>query len=653
MTTLNAQPTVAILEYYDTHFRNITTHKSTIEVVDAIAQLVTSAKLDQDLAKLVLSSEELENNKNLHVLSYYSAFLAHRSMDIALPDPLIKKLIDNIFNIPAPLRTIAVTEIAKEKISPKLLLLAIRISATLLDKSSIQEIQTIARNRGDRICTLLCKIILLRIKSEKCPPSFYNQLSVNQFLSIIENFPEFFLLRPEAFTDPLNFIEFLTLTIEKTSQLPNKLALNLLKFLFGWIEYSLSWKLILDRIACQLEKNHDTISYQFLIHLRQRVIENNSKNPDKAQYVISIKLESDGIDSFKTEYCSLHNKPTSNEISDYLQFSSASGYTRDEIEFHGMLWGSEYYFKCGLLYGINSLLSSRSFKQMHKRRNVSLNLHTTDESIDKCKNYIQICKANNITIRIFNTLGGLDLKALERRGLAWLRAMRSVATRETTFVFFTPDCIYGEGIQQLVENCPKGGGSTGFLLRVSNGRVISKFPRGFRHSQTIENDQDVNKQLLGLGISALHHPFQLQQFGNLVDKINFSRIHGNYRYSTTRNLVWAVRFTPELVERLPRLSTPRYNNPFYEHLMQPVDHELASYLLSVNQLYVPDSICEFVGLELSSDQGYQSFSKAIDVNYSREKSISMHVPEWLGDKISSAMISNGESVKCSLRELIN
>lgn len=513
----------------------------------------------------------------------------------------------------------------KLNLSLDLFLLCLRRSSDHLDRACIIELRKIGRMIGRNDLYTFCNIIMNRFDAKKCSTVEFFNLKIGSIVLFIEKFHDFILTPPLGYYEPDISLKKL-IEIFRTQQTSIKVKLEFIKSLNNWLNFYPIWLdyVKAEFIATNVWGRDEAIGpfvYELLFKLKATV-GNADLDIDLTSYCKDSKTS---LSKISGHLKALHVRPTRDELVDFLAYQSISHFADDEIQFHGVLYGHDYYFSSASLYGLNSLISSASYSRISREYRVTFNIHTTVESLPKLESLRKVFLDFSIDYRFYTTLGTNDADAQCSRGLAWLLAMRSVGYRNGTFIFFTPDCIYGEGLDHLLRNCPTGGGSTGLLLRVSALKTLNLFPEGYRHLPSLSQEER-NEYLLRIGTTALFHPFQILQFGNISPLYNFEESKSLCLYSTSRNLVWIIKFTPELARSIPSISVPRYNNSFFEHLMQPVDHELSSYLAQRGLLSTTASAREFVGLELSNDRGYTNFSKGISSFYSDESRIKIEIP---------------------------
>jgi len=289
------------------------------------------------------------------------------------------------------------------------------------------------------------------------------------------------------------------------------------------------------------------------------------------------------------------------------------------IVLSGSVWGDSVYTDGLFDYGLASLACSGELRRLRAFGVVVVSIHTTNESalriIDRVKD---LEDREGINFRIVTTLGKDDRGALRERARSYMLGLADAAKYQHTYVGLCPDGVYGEGLSQLVGRLCEGKAAFGTLVRISKRKFVSRFGRNIRSLFSLSTGS-LNDRLLELGLGVMPHEVMIFYIQNRLPGIRYELDpeKGCFAQSAWMNL-WALRPTAEMLREMLRISGPRYNNAYLEHLVQPLDHELAHLLHTQGRLITPSAYDEFVFLELTEDQGYSNVSKGLEVPISKD-----------------------------------
>ena len=289
------------------------------------------------------------------------------------------------------------------------------------------------------------------------------------------------------------------------------------------------------------------------------------------------------------------------------------------IVLSGSVWGDSVYTDGLFDYGLGSLVSSGEMGRLRALGTVVVSIHSTNESGSRMIERVKDLEdREGINFRIVATLGKDDQGAVVARARAYMLGLVDAAKHKHTYVGLCPDGVYGEGLSLLVGRVPDGHAAFGTLVRISKRKFISQFGRDIRPLFSASSES-LNDRLLELGLGVMPHEVMIFYVQNRLPGIRYvlDPDKGCFAQTAYMNL-WVLRPTAEMVRDMLKISGPRYNNAYLEHLLQPLDHELAHLLHMQSRLITPRGYEEFVFLELTEDQGYSNVSKGLELPITKD-----------------------------------
>ena len=521
------------------------------------------------------------------------------------------------------------------RLSPSFRESVLSLSIRSLDRRCLENINLLAKTSKDNEAEVLSGLAIDLSAGQKIRIEIIKSLTAYEFFGYFKKYPEIIFLPPECYTEPEITARWMARNIADVEFIDERIVLSITKTLDFWNKFPEETILIARALLPHAEKSS---SWPFISQFFFGVLFKH----DERNFVIKLKriglnqrnISHETARNLKTHH-TLLTEPKYDELNRYLVYSTDNlKPAQDSVEFHGTLWGSDFYFAAAEKLGIKSLLVSDSVRRLSKQRKITIAIHTSEESRPKVEDLVRKFRLSFISFKIFVTLGKDDASAIRFRGLAWLLAFRSTAVNATVLVPFAPDGFYGEGLDKLIENCPKGGGSWGLTLRCSADNLIGFFSSTEFSLDSIPEDRR-NSLLITLGIEKGYHPIQQLMFNNLLSNIGIKPHNNRHTFNTNRNVCWAVRLETKQAVEYVRMARFRYLNNYFDNLMQPLDHELSGYFRSNGSLYVPRDITEFVYLEFTSDSGYANHLKGVSSNF----------PDIPNNNYTSVPIQNSLAVK--------
>lgn len=300
------------------------------------------------------------------------------------------------------------------------------------------------------------------------------------------------------------------------------------------------------------------------------------------------------------------------------------------IIFSGSLYGSNHYFEAATK-ALESLCVDIDFLSLLSDGEVSLQIHTTRESLGKFQELMTFCSKIHLPLAIICDLGDLDRDGTKNRGFSYFRALSYCANHDAIYAGFAPDAIYGLGFSKFIKNSEGAVAAFAPIIRCSPDGIIN-LPMYFEQRWKMRTVS--NRDYIRYALSKGFHPAQELQLSNISPAYYTRRCpDGVIRYSLSYMNLFVVRPSAEILREMVKISLPRYSNAYPESLAQPLDHELAHFLQANDLLHTPQDFEDFVLLESSSTNGYRNFSKAISIGLGQEQG---H-PPFAGIKIDESL----------------
>jgi hypothetical protein len=271
----------------------------------------------------------------------------------------------------------------------------------------------------------------------------------------------------------------------------------------------------------------------------------------------------------------------------------------------GCIWGDkEVYLDALPEMGWPTLSSSLNLANKEQKQ-ITFYAHTTTEAATYLK---EIIDKMNLTCRavIDTSILGSDSAALQNRGYTYIDTIVRAIETQSTVVGWSPDAYYGEGLDEMVRNCPKGGMACAPVIRVGQ-KGFYEFHRRWKASGKgiISNSQLAGKAFDG----SWYHPYQKLYVENISTQFTSYMIQDTLKlYSWTQN---AFVYKPDrsFFELMAKNCRPRYSNPVSENLAQFLDHDGFHSLNERSLAYRCPSSQKFILIEPSHDKQYNPFNE--------------------------------------------
>lgn len=284
------------------------------------------------------------------------------------------------------------------------------------------------------------------------------------------------------------------------------------------------------------------------------------------------------------------------------------------IVLSGSVWGESIYTDGLFDFALTSLVQSGEIRRLQSLGRVVVSIHTTSESSTRLLERIGPFERQvGISFRVLATLGKEDAGALKQRAIAYMLGLVDAAKHQHFYVGLCPDGLYGEGLSKLVGRVSDGQAAFGTLIRISKRKFIARFDRDIK-SLFSPSSESLNERLVKLGLGVMPHEVAVFYIQNRLPGIRYEVDSALRSYFQTAYMnLWVLRPTLAMLREMLQVSGPRYNNAYLEHLVQPLDHELAHALNARGMLISPRSFEEFIFLELTDDRGYSNVSKGLEL----------------------------------------
>ena len=176
------------------------------------------------------------------------------------------------------------------------------------------------------------------------------------------------------------------------------------------------------------------------------------------------------------------------------------------------IWGDyETYVESLLNMCWFSVHTSVDFDLLSAKYDIKFLIYTTPETLDALE--AKLSKLKEKCEVIVDTTILVDNKhALNNRGRSYIHAFEYCLVQNAVMVASSPDVIYGNGLYQMIENCPEGGIASVPVLRCG-------FKRNWLSSQNSEClfIQRIVKILAKMFSQSFYHPYQRLYQDNLTD----------------------------------------------------------------------------------------------------------------------------------------
>lgn len=269
-----------------------------------------------------------------------------------------------------------------------------------------------------------------------------------------------------------------------------------------------------------------------------------------------------------------------------------------------VLYGKDYIREAKDLF-IESALAARDFLDLAERFEFIIPICTNHESCSEIEDIF-----SPLTDRGFI----LDLQRAvfpkaelpHKRMWFYVDAMLAAELNEGVYLCMCPDAVFGDGLAELIERCPQGGGAGGGLMRASWSAMRRSVGNG--RLASILKSPDKNRELVTHAITNWSHYSHRLFFENISDNY-VSKVENGTRYNSWQGVPHVIKPNEGFTQKLINRAVYRYSNVFGDHLGQDLDHDMIGALNEEGRLYMLDSYEDFVFIEVAHDAGYSQLWK--------------------------------------------
>ena len=274
------------------------------------------------------------------------------------------------------------------------------------------------------------------------------------------------------------------------------------------------------------------------------------------------------------------------------------------------IWGNyEIYVESLLNMCWFSVRTSVDFELINSKYDIKFLIYTTPETLAALNSKLLELK-DRYEVIVDTSILVDNEQALNNRGRSYIHAFEYCLLHKGVMVASSPDVIYGNGLFQMIQNCPEGGISSVPVLRCGFNNV-TKFLS--QNSQSLAYSCDRNKILAKMFLSqSFYHPYQRLYTDNLTDNQLSVFFPDRLLMSTASLSTILLKPSAELFQHILDSACPRYSVSGSDNIFPNwLDHQGPNCLSRIDKLHVASSSDEFILIEPQSDRGYQSFSKSI------------------------------------------
>ncbi len=272
----------------------------------------------------------------------------------------------------------------------------------------------------------------------------------------------------------------------------------------------------------------------------------------------------------------------------------------------GCIWGDKEIYLDGLPeIGWPTLSSSLKLND-RDNGNVIFYSYTTNEAAPHLKQIID--EINPPCYAVIDTsILGSDDEALKNRGFAYIDTILRAISTHSTVVGWSPDVYYGNGLNQMVSNCPEGGIACAPVIRVSQ-RKFYEYHKIWRANNVrkMTNMELARKAFDG----SWKHPYQILYTDNISSQFtSYMKDENTFRlFSWTQN-GFVYKPNENFINVMADNCRPRYLNPLSENFAQFLDHDGFHSLYQQGLAYQCPSTETFILIEPSNDKQYNPYNE--------------------------------------------
>jgi len=299
---------------------------------------------------------------------------------------------------------------------------------------------------------------------------------------------------------------------------------------------------------------------------------------------------------------------------DFLNIRSLGFDLRPDVELVTILYGDKY-TKDFVEYCLPSVLKSRGMPSFIDRHKILWTFYTTADYAPKLERVLTQYVPSAIAIRINVRLFGNGEAASLVRGYSFQYSLKRCAEAESSFLLVSPDLIFGDGLAEMIQQCPGGGVAAAHHFRVFDRALYQAWPQDsfnreltcseknvdlLRHSLTDFSLYWTRATVLNARTRAPERIFQIEKSGTHVSGKSFNAC-----------LVGLVFRPDEKMYLKVDAGQGWWFGARPDRWLNATDHFLPWQYSNEQKIYVPDRAENFFFVELNSSQGYSRIIKTV------------------------------------------
>ena len=275
-------------------------------------------------------------------------------------------------------------------------------------------------------------------------------------------------------------------------------------------------------------------------------------------------------------------------------------------EMHSVCFGEDQYIEDLINVGLKSILSSNDFELIKQKFDLRFHIDTTKECEGKIKEKTKFLIEQGLKVTVSSELLVENNIARLRLGLPFYEVMQRCYRDNAIYINLPPDHIIGNGLFDLINNCPQGGAAGGGLLRASANKARS-FMKTNNFLQLLEQ-KNRNNELAKMIFSNWRIDFHRYFESPFTKHTNFLLKNEKVFLNQPFGAIFVAKPNENFLTTLSKSWCPRYAGSFngtpWDILLQAFDHNFPIMLNEQNLYYGAKSTEEWIICELSADHQY-------------------------------------------------
>ena len=282
-------------------------------------------------------------------------------------------------------------------------------------------------------------------------------------------------------------------------------------------------------------------------------------------------------------------------------------------EMHSVCFGEDQYIEDLINVGLKSLVSSDDFELIKQKFDLRFYIDTTKECEGKIKEKTKFLVEQGLKVTVSSELLVENSIARLRLGLPFYEVMQRCYRDNAIYINLPPDHIIGNGLFNMINNCPQGGAAGGGLLRASANKARS-FMQTNDFLQLLKQ-KNRNNELAKMVFSNWRIDFHRYFESPFTQHTNFSIKNEKIFLNQPFGAIFVAKPNENFLTTLSKSWCPRYTGSFnagaWEILLQSFDHNFPIMLNEQKLYYGAKSTEEWIICELSADSHYIPTAKVV------------------------------------------